>query len=133
MLFWLGNNSGVFSVGNCYDVNWKCGNADSPLWEKLCKSKLHERLKIFIWRILADVIPPREKQNGHFNVGEISCGLCAAETERVLCTRLRTARALEPCRRWWIFVCCGLYRSYGEGFGYGVCCLLVVLFVEYEE
>lgn len=46
--FWIGNNVGVFSVGNCFDISWNCGVADSILWDKLWKSKLHDQLKFFI-------------------------------------------------------------------------------------
>lgn len=65
-LFWLGNNVGVFFVGNCYDVNWNCGVAASTLWERIWKSKLHEHLKVFIWRILAYVIAIWEIWNGRY-------------------------------------------------------------------
>lgn len=83
-LFWRGNNLGTFSMGNCYEINGNGGIANSTIWEKLWKAKLHERLKIFIWRILADVIPTWERLNRHFNVGDTSCGLCGAEVENIM-------------------------------------------------
>lgn len=67
-----------------YDGNWNSDAADFVLWEKIWQSKLHERLKIFVWRVLADVIPTRDKLNMHFDVGESSCCLCGAKIENVL-------------------------------------------------
>lgn len=74
----------VFSVANCYDLNCNYGTTVSTMWERLWKSKLHERLKIFIWRILADVIPTRESLNWHFDVGDVFYCRCGAEIESVM-------------------------------------------------
>lgn len=77
----MGNSKGTFSAGSCYDTNWNNGIADAAIWGKIWQSNLHERLKMFIWRVLADVVPTREKLNRHFVVGESSCCLCGAEVE----------------------------------------------------
>lgn len=83
-LFWLGNNSGTFTVGNCYEINGNNDIAKANIWDKLWNTRMHKRLKIFIWRLLADVIPTRERLNHVFNVGDMSCGLSGANVENLM-------------------------------------------------
>lgn len=59
-LIWYGNPRGQFSVGNCYDVNCNSSRLNDEIWKKLWKAHIHERLKIFIWRVLTNVLPSKE-------------------------------------------------------------------------
>ena len=58
-LIWLGNNRGVFSVRECYLTNFisEFAGVEGELWGKIWNSLLHERLKMFLWRLLAGVLP----------------------------------------------------------------------------
>ncbi|KAF3436909.1 hypothetical protein FNV43_RR19662 [Rhamnella rubrinervis] len=53
------NKYGCFSVRHCFEVdqNFDEGCLKSNLWRKLWRSKLHERIKMFLWRLLAVVLP----------------------------------------------------------------------------
>lgn len=91
---WLRNSQGVFSVGNCYEINSLGVVADQKLWESLWSSKMHERLKFFLWRLLADVIPTREVLNKRLDIGDISCPICGTDYESAIhlfkyCTGIR--------------------------------------------
>lgn len=53
------------------------------MWSKLWKSHLHERLKIFLWRVLAEVMPTRENLNKFFSGMDACCAVCGWESESV--------------------------------------------------
>ena len=61
-LFWIGNEKGIFSVKNCYlaEIKSRIGVDVDPIWSRLWGSNLHERLKLHLWRMLANIIPSRQ-------------------------------------------------------------------------
>lgn len=59
-LYWSGNNSKIFTIRNCFAVNYHSGGLSSSLWSAIWNSLLHERKKVFLWRVLANVLPTKE-------------------------------------------------------------------------
>lgn len=51
------------------------------IWEKLWKAKLHPRLKMFMWRALAGVLPTRDVVGSRLGFGDTCCGVCGADQE----------------------------------------------------
>ena len=74
-LVWVGNKSGHFSVKSSYLF----GKQDSfhlgagPVWKTIWKAPLHERLKMFLWRLCSKVIPTRQLLFDRIGHGERSC------------------------------------------------------------
>lgn len=46
-----------FSMKSSYLMNYEV----STLWGKLWKLKIHDRMKLFLWRVMADAIPTRAR------------------------------------------------------------------------
>lgn len=59
-ILWCDNNSKGFSVKISYLINSIHSEETSELWGKLWKLKIYDRLKLFLWRVMAGVIPTRE-------------------------------------------------------------------------
>lgn len=54
------NKEGRFSVSSCYNINVVIPDANDPgLWEGIWKLKIHDWLKLFIWRVMTRVIPTK--------------------------------------------------------------------------
>lgn len=59
-LIWL-PNSGKFSIKSSYKLIIRNTNVQNNLiWKNLWSLKIHDRLEIFLWRMLAKVIPSKE-------------------------------------------------------------------------
>nr|XP_048336943.1 uncharacterized protein LOC107411956 [Ziziphus jujuba var. spinosa] len=56
-LIWIGNSNGRFSVKSAYKLEFEKNIPESPWWKHLWSSKLHERLKIFMWRLANKSLP----------------------------------------------------------------------------
>lgn len=60
-LLWTGSSDGLSSVKSCYDVIQDNGFdsefASLVIYRLIWKAKLHERLKLFLWRVLNNVLP----------------------------------------------------------------------------
>lgn len=84
-LLWVSNNSRGFSVQECYKVAYFSvgSQSDYRIWDQLWKSKLHERLKMFLWRMLANVIPTREVLLQRVGGGDRSL-FCDGEMESLI-------------------------------------------------
>lgn len=66
-LYWCGSKLVDFTVSNCYDINTHNSVLDHAIWKSLWKSQMHERLKLFLWRVLSDVIPTKEVLSKRFD------------------------------------------------------------------
>lgn len=60
-LLWMGESEGKFSVKTSYEV---CNRNDNPnavsgVWKSIWSSKLHEMLKMYLWRLAAKSLPTR--------------------------------------------------------------------------
>lgn len=81
-LIWIGNKSGGFLVRSCLELNTSnLGEMVYGIWEKLWKTKLQPRLKMFMWRVLAAVLPTRDVVGRRLGFGDPSCGVCGVDQE----------------------------------------------------
>lgn len=86
---WLPADSGQFSVKSAYDQIFsnRLAPATFPLvnWKKLWNLDLHDRLKVFLWKIAWDILPTRQHLAHRLQtsfVGPLSsCPLCEASEE----------------------------------------------------
>uniref|UniRef100_A0A803NKP6 Reverse transcriptase domain-containing protein n=1 Tax=Cannabis sativa TaxID=3483 RepID=A0A803NKP6_CANSA len=68
--------SGNFSVKSAYWLyQEKRFSAPTPIWKKQWKQKMHPRLSLFMWKILADCLPTLGKLS-FLNLADRSCVLC---------------------------------------------------------
>ena len=83
---WIVTNSGSFSAKSAY---WLCRAASSPSNSdatrgQIWKSKLHERLKMLLWRIATNVLPSKEVISRFNENIDSCCSLCGLATESSL-------------------------------------------------
>ena len=85
ILSWIVDSKGTFTVKSAYEVNvkhlWPV-NPD-PIWKKLWNSKIHERLKTFIWCIGNGVLPTNLNIATRVSRGNPLCPLCLLEEESI--------------------------------------------------
>lgn len=54
----MGDSKGSFSMKICYLLNCSTNPGPSGFhWELLWKAHIHDRLKVFLWRLFAQVLP----------------------------------------------------------------------------
>ena len=63
--------------------NTSLGPMHEEHWKMLWKSKMHERLKLLLWRIVCKSLPVREILSKRFPIPNISCPVCGEEVETV--------------------------------------------------
>lgn len=80
-LFWCGNTSGRFSVSNCFDLNCLEEGPVDGIWKSLWKSNVHEQLKIFGWRLLANALPTRDILARRIGIIDTCCLICGNNYE----------------------------------------------------
>ena len=82
-LVWIGNSNGVFSVNDCYLAIFRSVpiSEEAKIWENLWNSKLHERLKLFLWRLLVGILPTNLIIFTRTGKGCPDCALCGKEEE----------------------------------------------------
>lgn len=69
---------------NYFSINFQLIVEEQGLWSSLWKSKLHQRLKLFLWRVLSNVLPTKEALNIRILMDNLSCGVCGEGTESLL-------------------------------------------------
>lgn len=79
-LIWRRNETWIFMVKNNYQTRFKGLLMDDCL-TLLWNSNMHERLKMFLWRLKTEVIPMRENIFARTQVGDKNCPVCGIETE----------------------------------------------------
>jgi ribonuclease HI len=85
-IFWTPDPKGKFSVKSAFACNQTSLDVEvsSPHWKALWKLKIHDRLKMLIWRIGAGVL----STNGNFvtklGFGDSNCPLCCTTTETTI-------------------------------------------------
>lgn len=92
-LLWKGNALCTFYVRSNFLLNFFDGEGGGHLsiWSRLSKLKLHERLKMFLWRLMAEVIPflfyfsffswINDLVMDKIWSGEWRCAICGSEVE----------------------------------------------------
>ena len=82
-LVWTMDDSGKFIVKSAASMLIPSDNQAStnPMWAKLWKSKIHERLKIFLWRLGSNTLPTLTNLASRFGMESVLCPLCHLEDE----------------------------------------------------
>ena len=85
-LVWIGNNKGVFSVKDSYRVvnKVRLNTEAGIIWKNIWSSCMHERLKMHLWRMLAEVIPTRDQIHNQTQSGDLFCLFFDAEVKTSL-------------------------------------------------
>ncbi|KAF3436938.1 hypothetical protein FNV43_RR19691 [Rhamnella rubrinervis] len=85
-LIWIGNKTGQFSVRDCYLAGFNTSREEEgdDFWDKLWKAKIHERLKVFLWRLVSGALPLNQVIYGKTRKGFPFCPCCGIEEESVL-------------------------------------------------
>ena len=85
-LIWIGNSKEFFCVKDCYMVTniHRFDVGAEKVWKKIWEEKMHERLKMHLWRMMANMIPTINLIYNRINKGEECCFLCDADVENSL-------------------------------------------------
>ncbi|KAL3642607.1 hypothetical protein CASFOL_013422 [Castilleja foliolosa] len=80
-LIWSPSKSGKFSSKSVYlhsqDARFKSANSSISFnWKLLWKAKIHNRLKLLLWKILHNAIPCKARLNVLFNTNDTKCYFC---------------------------------------------------------
>jgi hypothetical protein len=80
-LIWIKDPKGSFSVKLAYVTIMEQDPSPNNLvqWDRIWKLKIHERLKMFLWRVGANLLPTKERISQRFATADLSCILCNAE------------------------------------------------------
>uniref|UniRef100_A0A2N9IUZ3 Reverse transcriptase zinc-binding domain-containing protein n=1 Tax=Fagus sylvatica TaxID=28930 RepID=A0A2N9IUZ3_FAGSY len=78
---WIHDHKGVFTVKYAYKLNHDNSNGSNASfeWQRIWKLKAHERTKMLIWRIGANVLPTKERIAQRMSISDTSYSLCNAE------------------------------------------------------
>lgn len=85
-MIWISNKSGNFNVKDYFATltSHSTSNVANGIWKDLWSAKLHERIKVFLWKILAGVLPTKQHLAHLFCKGDSLCCLCGLEEETEL-------------------------------------------------
>ena len=105
-LMWIPDSKGLFSVKSAYKELLPSNPSQAPSgvnWSKLWKLRGPERIKMFQWRIAANVLPTEENLMSRLGIHDPGCALCSQEVESAshLFFRCPTAKAI------WFAACWG--------------------------
>ena len=85
-VIWSPSNNGAFSTKSAFwtdQVSWF--NTMGPLtkqeWNMLWKLKIHDRLKLLLWKIIWNALPTREVIGLRLELDFLQCPLCGSSTE----------------------------------------------------
>ncbi|KAM6545081.1 hypothetical protein CsatB_025817 [Cannabis sativa] len=81
IIFWKGSKSGVYTVKSGYWLS-QHSRFKNPnrVWEKLWRSKIHQRLKLFLWKTWSDVLLSKQR----LGLVDNTCSLCHVASESAL-------------------------------------------------
>ena len=83
---WTKFTSGEFSIKSAYRI--LCNNANlgssNPIWELIWKSHIHERLKMFLWRISSNLLLTKDNLDRFIDAEDQLCPLCKIEQESIV-------------------------------------------------
>lgn len=82
-LLWTNINDGKFTVKSCHILTSNANGLEetSMLWKKLWNNPLHERLKMFIWRLANEVLLTKSILGQRVGCRDLLCSLCGLEEE----------------------------------------------------
>uniref|UniRef100_A0A2N9H629 Reverse transcriptase domain-containing protein n=1 Tax=Fagus sylvatica TaxID=28930 RepID=A0A2N9H629_FAGSY len=103
-IVWLLEKNGLFSVKSAYNLcqNLPNTNQNAVEWSKIWKLKAHERSKMFLWRIAANVLPTKDLLAERVGNMDTLCNLCNEEVETCshLFFKCNVARAIWYGCKW---------------------------------
>ncbi len=104
-LIWVKSSKGVFSGKSAYLANQVTPLISnlSGLWPKVWKIKIHERLKMFLWRLGSNALPTRKMMAQRTGNQDNLCHLCG-EAEESDVHLLLFSNAMWPRRMIWVLV-----------------------------
>ena len=79
-LMWILDSKGLFSVKSAYKELLPSNPSQAPSgvnWSKLWKLRGPERIKMFLWRIAANVLPTKENLMSRLGIHDPGCALCS--------------------------------------------------------
>lgn len=85
-LIWKGYNNGKFTVKDCFLANFaeERGGDLTEWWPKLWRLELHDRIKLFMGRMMAGVLPTKEILSQRIGSIDGSCVICGQHAESLL-------------------------------------------------
>lgn len=66
---------------SCYDLILGEDQNNEAMWRLIWQSKLHERLELFLWRVVANFLPMNSILAARMGGSENRCGLCGQEAK----------------------------------------------------
>jgi hypothetical protein len=105
-LMWIKEPKGQFFVKSAYNTCQETSTSHSqdPLWKKLWKLKVHDRVKMLLWRIASNVLPTKDNLAKRLGSIDTDCPLCNEAKETIThlffectVTRLIICRVLCIC------------------------------------
>ena len=83
---WLKSHNGKLSVKSAYKelLDHSEPNESDQVKSKIWKSKIHDRLKMFLWRMASDILPTKDKLTRFFPAMDPKCPLFDASPESSL-------------------------------------------------
>uniref|UniRef100_A0A803PQY7 Reverse transcriptase domain-containing protein n=1 Tax=Cannabis sativa TaxID=3483 RepID=A0A803PQY7_CANSA len=81
IIFGKGSKSGMYTVKSGYWLS-QHSRFKNPnrVWEKLWRSKIHQRLKLFLWKTWSDALPSKQR----LGLVDNTCSLCHVASESAL-------------------------------------------------
>jgi hypothetical protein len=94
---WIHDHKGVFTVKYAYKLNHDNSNGSNASfeWQRIWKLKAHERTKMLIWRIGANVLPTKERIAQRMSISDTSYS-CAMPSQNQVHIFSLIVRLLEP-------------------------------------
>ena len=83
---WLQSSTGEFSIKAAYRIAREEGttNQSNPVLNKLWKLPLHARQKMFLWRVVLNILPTRAALTRFVSDMDTSCPICGHHLETLL-------------------------------------------------
>ncbi|XP_030508975.2 uncharacterized protein LOC115723630 [Cannabis sativa] len=95
---WLPSTNGEFTIKSAYKLlkNGNHSNEGDGKWKSIWGAKIHNRLKMFWWRLLANCIPTKERLSMSIPIQDTTCTFCftCAENSFHLLWECQYARAI---------------------------------------
>ena len=82
--YWFPSHNGAFSVRSCYRlISGDCKSEAHPVWHKIWKLKILEKMRNFLWRCARECIPTRYALSSKRVFVADSCPLCHSYSESI--------------------------------------------------
>jgi hypothetical protein len=84
-IVWIKDPKGQFSIKTTYNTcqETSISHSQDPLWKKLWKLKLYDRVKMLLWRIASNVLPTKDNLAKKLGITDTDCPLCNEANEIV--------------------------------------------------